>query len=139
MELPLIYQGVPASKRADRVEAALERVGLAERAGHKPTEMSGGQQQRVAIARAIATQPPIIMADEPTGALDSRTGREVLGFLQKLNAEGDTVVLITHDNSIAVKAKRIVRLQDGRIIYDGDAHDPKAVVQPELDEEVGAL
>ena len=76
---------------------------------------------------------------EPTGALDSRTGREVLGFLQKLNAEGDTVVLITHDNSIAVKAKRIVRLQDGRIIYDGDAHDPKAVVQPELDEEVGAL
>ena len=80
-----------------------------------------------------------ILADEPTGALDSRTGREVLGFLQKLNAEGDTVVLITHDNSIAVKAKRIVRLQDGRIIYDGDAHDPKAVVQPELDEEVGAL
>ena len=125
--------------RAGEVEAALERVGLAERAGHKPTEMSGGQQQRVAIARAIATQPPIIMADEPTGALDSRTGREVLGFLQKLNAEGDTVVLITHDNSIAVKAKRIVRLQDGRIIYDGDAHDPKAVVQPELDEEVGAL
>ena len=80
-----------------------------------------------------------VLADEPTGALDSRTGREVLGFLQKLNAEGDTVVLITHDNSIAVKAKRIVRLQDGRIIYDGDAHDPKAVVQPELDEEVGAL
>ena len=93
----------------------------------------------VSIARALAGNPSVILADEPTGALDSRTGREVLGFLQKLNAEGDTVVLITHDNSIAVKAKRIVRLQDGRIIYDGDAHDPKAVVQPELDEEVGAL
>ena len=105
----------------------------------KPGQLSGGQQQRVAIARALAGNPSVILADEPTGALDSRTGREVLGFLQKLNAEGDTVVLITHDNSIAVKAKRIVRLQDGRIIYDGDAHDPKAVVQPELDEEVGAL
>ena len=137
VELPLIYQGMPASKRWGRVEAALERVGLAERSEHKPSEMSGGQQQRVAIARAIAAQPPIIMADEPTGALDSRTGREVLGFLQKLNAEGDTVVLITHDNSIAVKAKRIVRLQDGKIIYDGDAHDPRAVVQPDLEEESG--
>ena len=115
-------------------------MGLADRAQHKPTQMSGGQQQRVAIARAISTHPPIIMADEPTGALDSRTGREVLGFLQKLNQEGDTVVLITHDNSIAVKAKRIVRLQDGRIIYDGDASDPAAVVQPEetgADGEVG--
>ena len=90
-------------------------------------------------AKTCPVSSPVILADEPTGALDSRTGREVLGFLQKLNAEGDTVVLITHDNSIAVKAKRIVRLQDGRIIYDGDAHDPKAVVQPELDEEVGAL
>ena len=139
VELPLIYQGVNADDRRDMALEALARVGLANRIKHRPVEMSGGQQQRVAIARAIATKPPIIMADEPTGALDSRTGREVLGFLQKLNAEGDTVVLITHDNSIAVKAKRIVRLQDGRIIYDGDAHDPKAVVQPELDEEVGAL
>ncbi len=118
VELPLIYQGVPASKRADRVEAALERVGLAERAGHKPTEMSGGQQQRVAIARAIATQPPIIMADEPTGALDSRTGQEVLKFLQELNKEGSTVILITHDNGIAATARRVVRLADGRIIED---------------------
>ena len=88
-------------------------------------------RQRVSIARALAGNPSVILADEPTGALDSRTGREVLSFLQKLNREGDTVVLITHDNSIAVRAKRIVRLQDGRIIYDGDAHDPKAVVQPE--------
>ena len=117
----------------------LAKMGLSERANHYPSQLSGGQQQRVSIARALAGNPSVILADEPTGALDSRTGREVLGFLQKLNAEGDTVVLITHDNSIAVKAKRIVRLQDGRIIYDGDAHDPKAVVQPELDEEVGAL
>ena len=134
VELPLIYQGVNADDRRDMALEALARVGLANRIKHRPVEMSGGQQQRVAIARAIATKPPIIMADEPTGALDSRTGREVLRFLQKLNQEGDTVVLITHDNSIAVKAKRIVRLQDGRIIYDGDASDPQAVVQPQEDE-----
>ena len=94
----------------------------------------------MSIARALAGEPSVILADEPTGALDSRTGREVLGFLQKLNEEGDTVVLITHDNSIAVKARRIVRLQDGRVIYDGDAGDPRAVVRPEDAEngEVGA-
>ena len=118
VELPLIYQGVPASKRADRVEAALERVGLAERAGHKPTEMSGGQQQRVAIARAISTHPPVIMADEPTGALDSRTGQQVLKFLQQLNREGSTIILITHDNGIAATAPRMVRLSDGKVISD---------------------
>ena len=110
---------------------------LADKRKNLPSQLSGGQQQRVSIARALAGNPSVILADEPTGALDSRTGREVLGFLQKLNAEGDTVVLITHDNSIAVKAKRIVRLQDGRIIYDGDARDPRAVVQPELEEEHG--
>ena len=131
VELPLIYQGVSILKRRDIVMEALEKVGMADRWKHKPSEMSGGQQQRVAIARAIATHPPIIMADEPTGALDSRTGREVLSFLKQLNREGDTVVLITHDNSIAVRADRIIRLQDGRIIYDGDAHDPRAVVQPD--------
>ena len=91
----------------------------------------------MSIARALAGKPSVILADEPTGALDSRTGRDVLAFLQKLNAEGDTVVLITHDNSIAVKAKRIIRLQDGKIIYDGDARDPRAVVQPELDQDEG--
>lgn len=131
VELPLIYQGMGAEHRHERAMESLARVGMEDRAGHRPTEMSGGQQQRVAIARAIAAHPPIIMADEPTGALDSRTGREVLAFLQKLNAEGDTVVLITHDNSIAVKAKRIVRLQDGKVIYDGDSRDPRAVVMPE--------
>ena len=118
VELPLIYQGVPFYRRGDMVEEALERVGLADRAKHKPTEMSGGQQQRVAIARAIATHPPIIMADEPTGALDSKTGREVLAFLQQLNREGSTVILITHDNGIAATARRIVRVSDGKIVED---------------------
>ena len=131
VEVPLMYAGVPKKERRERAKVALELVGLGDKMKHKPNELSGGQQQRVSIARALVGEPSVILADEPTGALDSRTGREVLGFLQKLNAEGDTVVLITHDNSIAVKAKRIVRLQDGRIIYDGDAHDPRAVVQPE--------
>ena len=118
VELPLIYQGIDPIDRRDMALEALERVGLAERCKHKPTQMSGGQQQRVAIARAIATRPPIIMADEPTGALDSRTGLEVLGFLQQLNKEGSTVILITHDNGIAATARRIVRLADGKIIED---------------------
>ena len=118
VELPLIYQGIGADDRHDMAMEALERVGLANRVKHKPAEMSGGQQQRVAIARAIATHPPIIMADEPTGALDSRTGREVLAFLQQLNREGTTVILITHDNGIAATARRIVRLQDGKIVED---------------------
>ena len=130
VELPLLYAGVPAGERRRRAEEALERVGLAEKKKHLPSQLSGGQQQRVSIARALAGDPSVILADEPTGALDSRTGREVLGFLKKLNREGDTVVLITHDNSIAVKADRIIRLQDGKIVYDGDAHDPRAVVRP---------
>ena len=118
VELPLIYQGVNADDRRDMALEALARVGLANRIKHRPVEMSGGQQQRVAIARAIATKPPIIMADEPTGALDSHTGQEVLQFLQELNKEGSTVILITHDNGIAATARRVVRLADGRIIED---------------------
>ena len=118
VELPLIYQGMDSIDRRDMAMEALARVGLADRYRHKPTEMSGGQQQRVAIARAIATKPPVIMADEPTGALDSRTGLEVLDFLQQLNREGSTIILITHDNGIAATARRIVRLADGRIIED---------------------
>ena len=118
VELPLIYQGVDPIDRRDMALEALERVGLAERVKHHPTEMSGGQQQRVAIARAIATRPPIIMADEPTGALDSHTGLEVLAFLQQLNNEGSTVILITHDNGIAATARRVVRLSDGKIVDD---------------------
>ena len=146
VELPLLYAGVPAAERKARSLRALARVGLEGKQKNLPSQLSGGQQQRVSIARALAGDPSVILADEPTGALDSRTGREVLGFLKKLNREGDTVVLITHDNSIAVKADRIIRLQDGKIIYDGDARDPRAVVQPgeagEADEtqeqEVGA-
>ena len=117
-ELPLIYQGVDADERRELAMEALERVGLLGRIKHKPVEMSGGQQQRVAIARAIATHPPIIMADEPTGALDSHTGHDVLRFLQQLNREGSTVILITHDNGIAATARRCVRLQDGKIVED---------------------
>ena len=118
VELPLIYQGIDPIDRRELAMEALGRVGLADRAQHKPTQMSGGQQQRVAIARAISTHPPIIMADEPTGALDSRTGHEVLGFLQQLNKEGSTVILITHDNGIAATARRVVRIADGKIIED---------------------
>ena len=131
VELPLLYGGVSAEERRRRAMEALERVGLADKQRNLPNQLSGGQQQRVSIARALAGKPSVILADEPTGALDSRTGREVLDFLRKLNAEGDTVVLITHDNAIARKAKRIIRLQDGRVIYDGDASGSGAVVQPE--------
>ncbi|MCI8304905.1 MAG: ABC transporter ATP-binding protein [Lawsonibacter sp.] len=116
--LPLIYQGISVFDREDRAMEALSRVGMAERAHHRPSEMSGGQQQRVAIARAIATRPPIIMADEPTGALDSKTGRHVLEILRQLNGEGSTIILITHDDGIAAQARRRVRLSDGRIVSD---------------------
>lgn len=132
VELPLLYAGVPEHERRERALRALDRVGLANKSKNRPNQLSGGQQQRVSIARALAGDPSVILADEPTGALDSRTSREVLSFLKQLNREGDTVVLITHDNSIAVKAQRIIRLQDGNIIYDGDAHAPEAVVQPSL-------
>ncbi len=118
VELPLIYQGIGMEKRRVLALEALEKVGLADRTKHKPSEMSGGQQQRVAIARAISTKPPIVMADEPTGALDSHTGSEVLKFLQQLNKDGSTVILITHDNGIAATARRVVRLTDGKKIED---------------------
>ena len=131
VELPLLYAGLSAADRHERATAALSMVGLAEKTKNRPSQLSGGQQQRVSIARALAGDPSVILADEPTGALDSRTGREVIDFLQKLNAAGNTIVLITHDNSIAVKAQRIIRLQDGKVIYDGPANDPKAVVNPD--------
>ena len=101
-------------------------------AENRPNQLSGGQQQRVSIARALVRNPPVILADEPTGALDSHTGREVLGLLQQLHKQGHTVVLITHDNSIAVQADRIIRLEDGQVVYDGDSHAPEAMVQPTL-------
>ena len=116
--LPLIYRGTSIWDREDLAMTALARVGMDDRAHHRPSQMSGGQQQRVAIARAIAIHPPIIMADEPTGALDSKTGRHVLEILQQLYREGTTVLLITHDDSIAATAPRVVRLSDGKIISD---------------------
>ena len=118
VELPLIYRGVHAAERRARAEDALERVGLGQRMHHVPSEMSGGQQQRVAIARAIASAPPIIMADEPTGNLDSRTSAHVMEILQGLNKAGATVILITHDNDVAATAHRIIRILDGKIVSD---------------------
>jgi len=130
VEVPLMYAGVPRGERRDRALAALEQVGLGDKWRHRPMELSGGQQQRVSIARALVGRPSVILADEPTGALDSRTGREVLAMLQDLHRAGHTVVLITHDNSIAVQAQRIIRLEDGRVVYDGPANAPEAVVTP---------
>ena len=118
VELPLLYKGLKQQERRERASKALERVGLLDRATKYPSQLSGGQQQRVSIARALAGEPPVILADEPTGALDSKTGNEVIEFLKKLNAEGTTIVLITHDNSIAERIKRVVRIHDGKIISD---------------------
>lgn len=118
VELPLIYRGVGKKERIRLSETALEKVGLKKRMDHKPSEMSGGQQQRVAIARAIAQAPPVILADEPTGNLDSASTREIMDILKGLHAEGRTVILITHDNDIAARAKRIIRIMDGRIVDD---------------------
>ena len=118
VELPLIYRGIDPIDRKELALEALNRVGLADRRKHYPAQMSGGQQQRVAIARAISTHPPVIMVDEPTGALDSRTGQQVLQFLRQLNREGSTIILITHDNGIAATAPRMVRLSDGKVISD---------------------
>lgn len=128
VELPLIYAGVPMSKRKEMSRIALERVGLYERRFHKPSELSGGQQQRASIARALAARPPLILADEPTGALDSKTGVEVLSMLKELHQEGKTVVLITHDNKIAHEADRIVRIMDGRIVFDSLFDGDKGLV-----------
>lgn len=118
VELPLVYRGIRAEKRRELAMTALERVGLADRAEKYPAQLSGGQQQRVSIARALAGEPPVILADEPTGALDSKTGHDVLEFLKKLHKEGTSVVLITHDNTIAAQIPRVVRIQDGKIVSD---------------------
>ena len=128
VELPLLYAGIDADERHERALFQLRRVGLEGKEKNYPSQLSGGQQQRVSIARALAGEPSVILADEPTGALDSRTGKEVMDFLKQLNEEGNTIVLITHDNSIAVTAKRIIRLHDGKIVYDGPADAPEAVV-----------
>ncbi|MBQ9411966.1 MAG: ABC transporter ATP-binding protein [Oscillospiraceae bacterium] len=131
VELPLMYAGVGRAERRERARAALERVGLGDKLRRLPSELSGGQQQRVSIARALVGRPAVILADEPTGALDSRTSRDVLNMLQELHGQGNTIVLITHDNSIAAQAQRIIRLADGRVIYDGDAAGARTGTVPE--------
>ena len=129
VELPLLYAGVPVQERKERALKSLAKVGLEEKWKNLPNQLSGGQQQRVSIARALAGDPSLILADEPTGALDSRTSREVLNFLRQLNEEGNTIVMITHDNSIALEAKRGVRIKDGKINFDGDVKDYAAIIQ----------
>ena len=118
VELPLIYRGVSRSVRQELSREALKKVGLEHRMDHKPSEMSGGQQQRVAIARAIAQAPPVILADEPTGNLDSNSTKEIMDILKGLHNEGRTVILITHDNDIAAQAKRVIKIKDGKVESD---------------------
>ncbi|MEG1441214.1 MAG: ABC transporter ATP-binding protein [Oscillospiraceae bacterium] len=121
VELPLLYSGMRDSEQAKKALISLERVGLADKAKNLPSQLSGGQQQRVSIARALAGNPSIILADEPTGALDSKTGKDVLEFLKRIHKEGNTIVLITHDNTIAAQAERVIKVQDGMVTYDGVA------------------
>lgn len=128
VELPLLYAGVSDEERKESAFAALKKVGLEEKYKNFPNQLSGGQQQRVSIARALAGSPSLILADEPTGALDSKTSREVLDFLRTLNQEGNTIIMITHDSSIAMEANRVIRVADGRINFDGDVEDYAAVV-----------
>ena len=129
--LPLMYAGVSKRERMETAQKMLELVGLGEKSRNRPNQLSGGQQQRVSIARALSNNPSVILADEPTGALDSRTGREVLAMLRELNDKGNTVILITHDNSIAATAERIIRLEDGKKVYDGPATDSASGVHKE--------
>jgi len=125
VELPLLYAGVKATERHRRAREQLARVGLAERAGHLPSQLSGGQQQRVAIARAMVNKPPLILADEPTGALDSRTSIELMALLQELNASGISIILVTHEHDIAAFAKRILSFKDGQLVDDSPIVAPQ--------------
>ncbi len=128
VELPLLYAHIGRKERTDKALEALEKVGLEEKRHNYPNQLSGGQQQRVSIARALAGNPSLLLADEPTGALDSNTGRQILEFFRQLNEEGNTVIMITHDNSIAVQANRVARITDGRIDYDGKAEDYERII-----------
>ena len=128
VELPLLYAHVSSHERENRAMEALEKVGLAEKAKQMPNQLSGGQQQRVSIARALAANPSLILADEPTGALDSKTSRQVLDFFKKIHEEGNTVIMITHDNSIALEAKRVIRIADGKINFDGSSEEYAAII-----------
>ena len=120
VKVPLICRRMSEQEQNARARKALERVGLLDKCKNKPSQLSGGQQQRVSIARALAGEPSIILADEPTGALDSKTGKEVIDFLRVLNNSGNTIILVTHDNGIAAQAKRVLRMSDGKLVYDGD-------------------
>ena len=121
VELPMIYAGIDPAERRDRAASLLDRVGLGSRMGHRPTQMSGGQQQRVAIARSLANQPDLLLADEPTGALDTQTGQDVLTLFKELNAEGLTLVIVTHDREVAAETRRRVTFRDGQIVSDDGA------------------
>jgi putative ABC transport system ATP-binding protein len=123
VEVPLLYAGLPKKVRRERALEVLERVGLSGKLHNRPNQLSGGEQQRVAIARALAGRPSVILADEPTGSLDSKTGSEVIGLIRELHREGNTIVLVTHDASIASEARRIIRLADGRVVFDGPASE----------------
>ena len=129
VELPLLYAHVSPDERRRRAMEALAKVELDTKCQNMPNQLSGGQQQRVAIARALAGDPSLILADEPTGALDSKTSRQVLDFFKKINAEGNTIVMITHDNSIAIEAQRVVRIMDGKINFDGEAGEYASIIQ----------
>lgn len=118
VEMPLLFKGVPSRERHERVEELFTQVGLADRMKHKPTELSGGQMQRVAIARALACEPALVLADEPTGNLDTASGKDIMSLFEDLAAKGNTMVLITHDNALARRTRRIVKIQDGRIVED---------------------
>jgi putative ABC transport system ATP-binding protein len=132
VELPLIYGGISSSERKKLAREAIERVGLTDRIHHKPNELSGGQRQRVAIARALVTQPSILLADEPTGNLDSKTGDEIMGLFDKLQKEGNTIILVTHEEYIAEHANRIIRLRDGRIEKDEFVQNKRRVNNVEV-------
>jgi len=125
VELPLVYSGLPRKERRDRAVKALEAVNLADRMSHQPNELSGGQRQRVAIARALINNPSILLADEPTGNLDSQTGVEIMALFDQLNSRGNTIVLVTHEEDIAAHARRIVRLRDGKVIHDAANDRPR--------------
>lgn len=139
VKLPLMYKGLKDSEQTERAMESLRRVGIDDKYHHKPSQLSGGQQQRASIARALAGSPSVILADEPTGALDSKTSNEVIEFLIELNAQGNTIILITHDNSIAAKAKRVIRIHDGKITYDGQPENDAIIRSTVLSQKEAAI